>query len=231
MKAKRTQQEIWREDIPPEGTAPPAQPPRPKPEEWGVTADEARAMLSRQMCPVCGQGPWQSPLNHVSRKHGIDRFTMRDACGLTTIDRVADPELSERFAERGRKAGMAHINPMGKRKKQRWTAAGLAKQTETIERQNERPEAAEQRVTALSRAHAPEARAKQAASMKAYWDEAPPEAREAVRERLKRTPEELSQQAREMWERRGLQPCGTVAAYKRGCRCDACREAKRESRL
>lgn len=41
------------------------------------------------MGPVCGRGPWKSPLNHVALKHGIDKFTMRDICGLKVKESVA----------------------------------------------------------------------------------------------------------------------------------------------
>jgi len=192
---------------------------------------EAQWLLRRQVCPICGEGPWQSPLNHVSKRHGIDRFTMRDLCGLSTNDKVVDPELSDRFAERSRQNDMTLVNHKGKpRRKQRWTKAGAARNTATIEQQNQSPEAPTRRARALVLAHTPEARVKQAESMKAYWAAAPQSERDAARKRLARTSEELSEQSRATWARRGLQPCGTVAAYKRGCRCEACRQAKRDSR-
>lgn len=126
-------------------------------------------MLARQMCPVCREGPWKSPLNHVSRKHGIDRFSMRDACGLILKDKVTDPELSERFAERSKAVDMSTVGTRGAgtRRTYRHTAAGLARVVANIEEFNERPDAA-----ALSRAHAaltktPEALAKRSATFRA----------------------------------------------------------------
>jgi hypothetical protein len=124
---KRTRAELWT-DIPPEDTAPDA--PRVDVEAWVVPIDQASDHLARQMCPVCGEGPWKSPLNHAARKHGIDRFTMRDVCGLTMRTSVVDPALSAVFAERG-KAMPPASNP-GPRKKQRWTTAGRAKNAEAL---------------------------------------------------------------------------------------------------
>lgn len=74
------------------------------PDDWGVTADEAAALLARQICPICGKGPWVSPLNHVARKHGIDRLTMRDICGLSMRDKVTDQSIRKIFVERGRRS-------------------------------------------------------------------------------------------------------------------------------
>lgn len=228
---KRTNAQMWREEATPEDSAPAPRDPEADLAEWGVTIDEARRMLERQVCPICGEGPWQSPLNHVARKHGIDRFTMRNICGITTTTKVADPELSERFSERGRNADLTHLRDAARsRKKQRWTRAGLAKNAATIAEQNERPGAAEQREKALQLARTPEARTKRSRSMRIKWDNAPDSARAAVRDRLARTPEQLSEQSRSAWERRGLQPCGTVASYKRGCRCDECKAAKQAIR-
>lgn len=71
-------------------------------ESWGITVEDAQALLDRQMCPVCGSGPWQSPLNHVSRKHGIDRLTMRDICGLSMKTKVTDPTVRAAWEQNGK---------------------------------------------------------------------------------------------------------------------------------
>jgi hypothetical protein len=207
-------------------TSPPTAFDRPEPAEWGVTPDEARALLMRQVCPVCGEGPWKSPLNHVARKHGIDKITMRDVCGLTTLVSVVDPELRERCVERGRAVDMSTVNQPGRpRKKQRWTSAGRAAFTANIEAVNQTPEAASQRLAALAKARTPDARKRQGASLKARWDALTDDERRAKSEQLRRTPEELSEQATAAWDRRGRKPHGTRASYRRGCKCDECRAA------
>lgn len=204
-------------------------PSTPSPDDWGVTADEARDMLSRQMCPVCGEGPWKSPLNHVARAHGISGFVMRDVCGLTTEASVADPALSERLANASRERPPV-VDPMAPKRKPRWTRAGIAKQTASIARFNESDGAAQQRAEALRAARSPENVAKQASSLREWWATASPEMREAARRRLARSAEDLSTQASASWDKRGRQPCGTRAAYRRGCRCEACVAALREYR-
>lgn len=75
----------------------------PSVESWGVTVDEARTILNNQTCPICRIGPWKSPLNHVSRAHGIDRLTMRDICGLSMYHKVTDPEVSAAWSANGKK--------------------------------------------------------------------------------------------------------------------------------
>lgn len=98
----RAESEVWPVDEVPFSTA-------PEPSDvaestslelWGVTMEQAREMLRRQMCPACGEGPWKSPLNHASRKHGIDRFTMRDACGLNARESVIEADLAANFRSR-----------------------------------------------------------------------------------------------------------------------------------
>lgn len=93
--------QIWRPEIPPEDTAPGLRLPVPDPNDWGVTPEGARDLLLRQTCPICGEGPWQSVLNHVSRKHAIRRQIMRDVCLLSTRDKVTDGELREKFRANG----------------------------------------------------------------------------------------------------------------------------------
>jgi hypothetical protein len=150
---------------------------QPSASDWGVSVDEARAMLREQLCPICKRGPWKSPLNHAARKHGVDAFAMRNACGLTTIESVVDPELHLRFSERSQGAGVAAETHAAarRRKRKRITAAGKAALAKNLPAR-----AAEER---------------SAANLAA-------------------------------WDRVGRQPCGTVAAYRRGCRCESCRAAK-----
>lgn len=66
---------------------------------WVHPVEFAADLLHEGTCPVCGRGGWKSPLNHVSRKHHIDRHDMRDVCGLTTIEQVTDPESHEKWSQ------------------------------------------------------------------------------------------------------------------------------------
>ena len=110
----------------------------PDPESWGVSAGDARELLRHQMCPICGRGPWKSPLNHVALKHGIDKFTMRDICGLKVKESVADADLSE--ASRQRAAAQdktalheAHKQGHGKYRVTRAGAKGKADGTANLD--------------------------------------------------------------------------------------------------
>jgi hypothetical protein len=198
---------------------------------WGVTQAEAQALLARQTCPVCGEGPWKSPLNHVSRKHGIDRFTMRDVCGLTLTVSVLDPELRERFVEHGRTVDMTQVNHAGKpRRKQRWTRAGREGTQANIEAWNETDEAAAQRTAAAQASKQRDAVARQSASLRARWEAMSDDERRAATAHIPRDSDTQRAKSLARWDRQGRQPCGTVAAYKRGCRCEPCRDAKRRSR-
>lgn len=239
-RAKRTRAEVWRPDVPSENTAPGAEPPTLNPTDWGVTAEEARDLLRRQFCPVCGEGPWKSPLNHAAKRHGILKRDLREAIGLTSVESVVDPELRDRFAERGRNSGqdMRKLARPGRaRKPYNMTKAGRAAVAQNlIEWEQENPELAkEQKLAASARGHEPDVVSRRVESMKKYYDEHP-EAKEAARKRLAEaiSPEERSRLLREAWAKRGVQGCGTRAAYRRGCRCDDCRAAylkyKRETR-
>jgi hypothetical protein len=179
----------------------------PDPESWGVSAGDARELLRHQMCPICGRGPWKSPLNHVALKHGIDKFTMRDICGLKVKESVADADLSE--ASRQRAAAQdktalheAHKQGHGKYRVTRAGAKGKADGTAGVD------------MTALrDRAFTPEALAKRSDSWRRTWEAKSPEAKQATLDRLYEA------------KKPSLRPCGTVAAYGRGCRCDLCRAA------
>lgn len=158
----------WAPEAAPEDTAPPpADRTRvPSLEAWGVTRGEALGMVRSRMCPACGQGPWKSVLNHASRKHGIDRFTMRDICGLTTVESVVDDETREKFVRNGKNQAEEgrDFSALASRRsgRQRWTAAGAQKQIDTLKAWEESDPAAAHaaRVAAARAAKTPEALAK-----------------------------------------------------------------------
>jgi hypothetical protein len=180
------------------------------PLEWGVSPAEARSLLLDQMCPVCGRGPWKSPLNHVALKHGIDKFTMRDICELTVKESVADAELSAAARERASAQDKTALHEAHKKGhgKYRVTRAG-AKRKATAG-----ADMAELRALSVT----PEALAKRSASMKQTLAAQSPEAKQATLDRLYEA------------KKPGFRPCGTEAAYGRGCRCDLCRAAHTEYR-
>lgn len=117
----------WREEERPIDTAPEWTSTRAIPEDWGcASAEDGREMLRRQICPICGTGPWKSPLNHAARKHGVLKRDLREAVGLTSVESVIAPELRDRFAESQRAIGrdMAALSRRGPRGKYRMTQAG-----------------------------------------------------------------------------------------------------------
>lgn len=196
--------------------------PAADPIAWGVTAAEARQLLQNQICPICSAGPWQSPLNHVARKHGIDRHTMRDICLLTVDDVVTTSDLHERIRANSLGNDMSSVTAASRASTgpKRMTNAGKQNLTHNLAHVT-----AEQSRAALALAHTPEARAKQAATSRAKWAAMSAEQRQSATAHLRRTPEQLSAQSRESWDKKGRQPCGTRASYRRGCRCEACRSA------
>lgn len=183
----------------------------PDPEQWGVSPTEARELLLQQMCPVCGRGPWKSPLNHAALKHGLDKFTMRDICELKVKESVADPEFSAFHSARAIAMDMTPLHEAHKKGhgKYRVTRAGRRRKAEG---------SAENLDTARSKAYTPEALKKRSDSFKQTWAAKTPEEQQATFDRL--------YEAR----RPNFFPCGTVAAYGRGCRCDRCRGAHTEYR-
>lgn len=227
---QRTRAEVWRKEAAPEDTAPPAPSPTASLEEWGVTFDEARDLLRRQMCPVCGSGPWKSPLNHVAKKHGIDRRTMRDVCGVTTVESVVEPELSKRISDRTKTLDMAKVARSGPRARTfRMTTAGRAAVSGNLRQWEEQAgeEVVQRRRQAATEASkTSEAKARQAEALRRRWDALTPEQRRAASTHLTDalTSDEQRRRVLAGWEGR-RQPCGTRAAYRRGCRCEECRAA------
>ena len=162
----------WKSAEAPIDTASSGEVVRAVPDDWGCeTEGEAAEMLRRQFCPVCGEGPWKSPLNHAARKHGIDKWTMRDACGLTTTESVADPDLSATFSAREKAkdhdmSALVALSLESRRQNgRRWTRAGLAKNTANVLAGSDD----EIRRKNLEAARTPEARAKWRASMEARF--------------------------------------------------------------
>jgi len=183
----------------------------PDPDQWGVTPAEARDLLLQQMCPICGRGPWKSPLNHAANKHGLDKFTMRDICGLKVKESVAEPEFSATSAARARamdKTAMHEAHKKG-HGKYRVTRAGKKAKVDG---------GTGNLAADRAKAYTPEALKKRSASWRRTWAAKTREEQQVTLDRLYEA------------KRPNFFPCGTVASYGRGCRCDDCRTAHTEYR-
>lgn len=174
----RTDKQKWSEDLPVENSAPEADRPEPIAADWGRTVGEAADLLRQQMCPVCSEGPWKSPLNHIAKKHGISRASAREACGLTTVESVIAPDLfthlsavhKELSTDRDMSA-ISRLRPPGA--KRHWTTAGRQAVASNLEAFNETPEAASTRERAKENSKTPEARAKQGEALRAWHERHP----------------------------------------------------------
>jgi transposase len=61
--------------------------------EAPVVADWIEA-IKRQVCPLCGAGPFSVVALHVAQMHGINRLELRDLLGLLKNDSICDPNVS-----------------------------------------------------------------------------------------------------------------------------------------
>lgn len=59
-----------------------------------------RDLVLAGLCPLCGAGPYRVPLQHVARKHGLDRRSARDRFDLSWSERACAPEHSELCRQR-----------------------------------------------------------------------------------------------------------------------------------
>lgn len=192
-----------------------------------------REAIEAQTCPFCGRGPFKMLPVHTNKTHGVDKWELRDLAGLTTRDALCSPEALAKMAaaydpDQGALARAAAAART--RRPQRWTRAGRERNTATITRwMQENPDAAAEAARVGSASVTAEGRARQGASLRAWYEAHPmdDEARRIAAARLQ-SPEAAAARARTLAAR--LQGCGTVASYKRGCRCDDCRAAKAASR-
>lgn len=68
--------------------------------------DVQQAMREKALngiCPLCDSGPFVSVAGHANRKHGVDRFQLKDMLGMFYSEPLCSPELSERFSERSKR--------------------------------------------------------------------------------------------------------------------------------
>lgn len=199
--------------------------------------DKIRAAIENCMCPFCGRGPFKSTAMHVNAVHDFDRHKLREIAGMTTNESLASPEYSAHMAGVAKRTNAigntgAYVNALrGGRRPMKMTAAGSEKISRTMKATNDRltPEQRSAKQSEHARKQTPESRAKQAASLALYHRAHPPtDERKAKMLAALNTPEAKANLAAAAARRR--MPCGTAAAYNRGCRCEPCRAAKKATR-
>jgi hypothetical protein len=99
-----------------------------------------RLAIAEGKCPFCGSGPWQMLPVHTNKKHGVDKWQLRDLAGLTTSEPLCDLETRAKMSRAAKlhpeavlRATEASRAP-GVKKNPRRTKAGRAKQRAHITR-------------------------------------------------------------------------------------------------
>lgn len=202
-----------------------------------LTRDAVRRHIEACTCPVCGAGPFKVLPMHTNQAHGIDKHELREMAGLTATDAISSQEFREgsRDRARARDLGPEHFQEMGRKRASlgsavRYTTAGRRNMSENIKSYNESLTPEQKRARGEYVGAHVEGHRKQSEALRKKHQENPELGRQ-FRERV--SAPEVEQKRREAVraaaERKRLGH-GTAASYKRGCRCDACREAKRQSR-
>lgn len=196
---------------------------------------DIRRHIDAQICPWCGAGPFRMLPVHTAKMHGVDKWELRDLAGLTTRDPLCSEESRDAMREaydrtggaRARTAAARNVAARNGRRRSRMTKAGLRILRTNLKDWEERltPDALEaNRRRALAVAQSDEARAKRVATLRAKHVKHP-----ELTASLVASSHTSEAEAKRSATRRAKSPPahGLVARYKRGCRCDQCREAKR----
>lgn len=187
-------------------------------------------MVRAQMCPVCKKGPFVALPQHAQKAHKIDKWELRNMAGLSSSDSICSDEHIQKCREIAlRKAQISGFQlPQKSGKHANQTIAGRKRLAETLSRFNASmtPQQRKERASAAALSKTEECR--RAAKEKARLTRATPEYRKKQSLLSKRPEviEALRDGLRRFRESNPPQGCGTVAAYKRGCRCDSCKRAK-----
>lgn len=196
------------------------------------SAEAVRAAIAEGKCPFCGSGPWKMLPVHTNKAHGVDKWELREMAQLSTNDPLCSNESREKMREAAlRNPGAVERATEAARRarpNRRTTAAGRERNTATITAwMQDNPEQAREAQLRAAASVTPEGRARQREAAIRWGREhrRSDDYRRAFAERM-HSPEVAAKRA----AARPLQPCGTVASYKRGCRCEACSGAKRASR-
>lgn len=204
------------------GVAAPTSPP---------SIDAIRAHIDAQTCPFCGAGPFKMLPVHTNKAHGVDKWELRDLAGLSVTDPLCSAEAREAMSaaydvERGAEVRAKATAASKTRRRPRRTVAGRQRNIDSLKQwEAENPDVVpERRTRALAAAHSVDATAKRVETLKAAFA-ADPRRLETL-QRNSRTPEAQAKRAATLAQKPPPDH-GTVARYKRGCRCVPCRDAKR----
>lgn len=194
-----------------------------------TAVEHYRRCIEACICPICGAGPFKSMPMHASRVHGLDRHEMRRRAEIPVSGSITSPELAAASAERAKEreavtALSGYVEEIrGKSIKREIPDYSRRNISENLSSYNRSmtPEERSQRSKSQSR----ESRQKQAAAL-AEWHKRNPATPEKKAELAAALMSPKAVAARERTAQKRRQPCGTRAAYKRGCRCAPCRSAK-----
>jgi len=94
-----------------------------------MTVEFFRQHIRDQTCPWCDAGPFKALPVHTVKKHGVDKWKLRDLAHLTTRQSMVSEETSERLRETyhpaaARTAGLKAYHESGTRSAPRQTNAG-----------------------------------------------------------------------------------------------------------
>lgn len=202
-----------------------------------ASVEHYRRCIDACICPECGAGPFKSMPGHASRVCGISRVEMRRRAQLPASASISSPECSAEASERAKASGSVRAlsgyveSIKGVSISRELPDYSRKRISDNARKVNDSLSPAERsaRMSNLSKSQAPASRKLQANSL-SEWHKANPLRPEdrALRAAAMQTPEAAARRAATLRAKR--KPCGTTAAYKRGCRCDRCKRAKSASR-
>lgn len=67
-----------------------------------ASAQRIRELVEAQICPICGDGPFKLVASHTNRNHGIDRYELRELCGVNRTGSITSQAVHEEYAIRGK---------------------------------------------------------------------------------------------------------------------------------
>lgn len=70
-----------------------------------------RQLLQAGLCPVCGRGPFQLPLRHVTLAHGLEARAARVEFGCILTESLCAPEYHRQASERNLARGTRPTAP------------------------------------------------------------------------------------------------------------------------
>lgn len=95
--------------------------------EAAYSPEVVREFIEAQICPWCGNGPYQVLASHTGNQHGVDRFELREMAGLSKTAPICAPEISqERSKARAGKGPSDEARQKARRAPRRLSAAGKA---------------------------------------------------------------------------------------------------------